>query len=145
MLSNKNRLSDKVKFSVIDLLELYNYVYTDDNLIDTDDDDIDSDNESFEQIKFKVSQRQLAKNLHELKTNKVIINLIGRNDVNEVIIKKILPGSACKMVTFRWQKKKVLKKHLSWLDNLGFRREYYGIKGYLGDSKFKVSIIFILT
>ena len=137
LLSDKNVLSDNVKFSVIDLLELNNYDSDDDSNDDSDDD------ESIEKIKYKVIQRQLAESLHHLQSNTIIINLIGRNDINETIIKKILPGSVCKMVTFRCNKKKVLKKHLKWLNILGFRRRYFGIdKGYLGDSKFKVSKIF---
>ena len=138
LLSDTNVLSDNVKYSVIDLLELNNY--------NSDvESDCDSEDESIEKIKYKVCQRQLAERLKHLQSNTIIINLIGRNDVNETIIKKILPGSVCKMVTFRCKKKKVLKKHLKWLNILGFRRKYFGIKGYLGNSKFKVSKTFTIS
>ena len=135
-------VSNNVKFTALDLLQFNKLDHIEeqgeDNLTDSDDDI------PLSVIKERHYQKSLTAKLRWLQNNKVFINFIGRNDVNEVLIKKILPGSNCSIVMFRCKNKSLPKLHQVWLNNLEFSLEFEGLKGYLGDANFKVcNVLFI--
>ena len=69
--------------------------------------------------------------LKSLREYTVLINLIGVIQINEAIIKLVLPGSECKIIIFRCKKQPLPKLHQDWLKKMGFHRTNLGLKGYL--------------
>ena len=111
----QNETADFVRYEAIDLLKLK--IFPDD---------------SFSVKKQKVDA------IKYLRKNTVLINLIGVVEINEAIIKLILPGSDCRLIMFRCKKRPMPTLHQGWLDSLGFHRTHVGLKGYLEGKRAKV-------
>ena len=129
LLPNVRVLSDGVQYVDIDVLELKNLKYVDITKKDEDAGVLDSDEED---------NYHLEELLRVLKHHMVIINFTGIKSVNEVVIKKILHGSLCRVVMFRCKDIALHKVRQDMLKRMMITRKYVGLKGYLGASGFQV-------
>ena len=115
--------------TLIDVLEFKDLKYVDITKMDEDQGLVDTDEEDV---------NNLEDILRKLKHNMVIVNFTGIKSVNEVVIKKILPGSLCRVVMFRCKDISLHMVHQDMLKRMQFKRRYVGLKGYLGAPGFQV-------